>query len=86
MGLVDGAEAMLGSRIVRFLSAFYGNRATSGAKKRRMQLLETMYLGGKKQMILIRCDTEEFLVGGGPDRIDTIVKISRSAIEDEPCQ
>ena len=48
------------------------------ARERRiqqMQLLETLPLGGKRQLMLIQCGAERFLVGGGFDRVETIVKV-----------
>jgi flagellar biogenesis protein FliO len=40
-----------------------------------MQLLETLPVGGKRQLMLIQCGSERFLVGGGLDRVETIIKV-----------
>jgi flagellar biogenesis protein FliO len=41
-----------------------------------MQLLETLPLGGKRQLMLVQCGTEQFLVGGGLESVETIVKLA----------
>jgi flagellar biogenesis protein FliO len=42
---------------------------------RRLQLVETLSVGGKRQLMLVRCGEEHFLVGGGLESIGTIVKV-----------
>ncbi len=42
---------------------------------RQMQLIETLALGGKKQLMLVSCGGEQFLVGGGSESIDSIVRL-----------
>jgi len=51
---------------------------------RRMQLLETLAVGGKRQLMLVRCGDEHFMVGGSAESISTIVKISGE--ECVPCE
>jgi Flagellar biosynthesis protein, FliO len=41
-----------------------------------MELIETLSLGGKRQLMLVRCGGQHFLVGGGFDTVETIVPIS----------
>lgn len=41
-----------------------------------LRVLETLSLGGRRQMMLVVCDGERFLVGAGADRIDTIVAVN----------
>lgn len=43
---------------------------------RQMELLETLPLGGRRQLMLVRCGEERFLVGGGLDCVQSIVKIA----------
>jgi flagellar biogenesis protein FliO len=50
----------------------------SGARPgavRQMRLVETLSLGGKKQLLLVACGGERFLVGTGADSVQTIVRI-----------
>lgn len=42
---------------------------------RHMRVVETMALGGRRQLILVECDGQKFLVGSGTDRVDTIVEV-----------
>jgi flagellar biogenesis protein FliO len=58
----------------------------AGARRRmqQMQLLETLPLGGKRQVMLIDCDGERYLVGCGPDTVATIVKVVPALIENRP--
>ena len=48
---------------------------------RRMQVVETVALGGRRQLMLVECDGERFLVGSGADRVDTIVRIGDAAVK-----
>jgi flagellar biogenesis protein FliO len=41
----------------------------------QMRLLETLPLGGKRQLMLVQGGTERFLVGGGFDAVQTMVKV-----------
>jgi hypothetical protein len=40
-----------------------------------MELIETLPLGGKRQLILIACDGRHFLVGAGADAVSSITPI-----------
>jgi hypothetical protein len=42
---------------------------------RQMQLIETLGLGGKRQLMLVSCGGERFLVGGGLESVETIVRV-----------
>lgn len=50
-------------------------RAAKAGDSRQMELLETLSLGGRRQLMLIRCGDERFLVGGSLDGIETMVKL-----------
>jgi flagellar biogenesis protein FliO len=47
-----------------------------------MQILETLPLGAKKQLLLVGCDGERFLVGTGAEGVQTIVRLGRIAAEE----
>lgn len=85
-GLSNGAKRNLGLDVVGFLLRFWADRTAGVTRKRRMQLLETLPLGGKSQMMLVRCDDEEFLVCGGINGIEAIVKIGLSVKAAEVCE
>jgi flagellar biogenesis protein FliO len=42
---------------------------------RRLQLVETLPLGGKRQLILIVCDGQHFLIGAGSDAVSSITPV-----------
>ena len=42
---------------------------------RRLQVLETLALGAKKQLVLVSCDGERFLVGAGAEQVQSIVRL-----------
>jgi len=52
---------------------------------RRLQLVETLPLGGKRQLILVRCDGSDFLVGAGSDGVSAITPIAPTRRADEAC-
>ena len=47
--------------------------------ERQMRLEETLSLGGKRQLLLISCAGERFLVGGSMESVEVIVPV-RSAL------
>jgi hypothetical protein len=76
----DGVEKDMSSGgLVGLLLRLWKDCTTKTVKKRRMELLEVLPVGGKRLMMLVRCDGEEFLAAGGLDSVQTIVKIGKSA-------
>jgi flagellar biogenesis protein FliO len=51
-------------------------RGVRSAERKQMRLLETLSLGGKRQLMLVECGDERYLVGGGPEGVQTIVRTS----------
>jgi len=50
--------------------------ATRGrAAQRQMRVVETMNLGARRQVLLIDCAGERFLVGTGPDSVQSIIRL-----------
>jgi flagellar biogenesis protein FliO len=54
-----------------------GWQGARSAQKKRLTLVETLPLGGKRQLMLVTCGGESFLVGGGPESVETIVRLNR---------
>ena len=53
-------------------------------QQRLMKVVETLPLGGKRQLMLVSCGGEHFLVGGGLESVETIVRVKgRSSVEDQ---
>lgn len=74
------------------LTVLRGGRCLARPDEARMKLLETLPLGGKKQLMLVSCDGERFLVGGSIESVSTIVPVrctdSQAAGKDvdDPCR
>ena len=45
----------------------------------QMELVETLQLGMKRQLMLVVCDGQRYLVGGGPESVDAIVPLCGTA-------
>lgn len=65
----------------------------SAAQTKQMHLLETLSLGGKRELMLVSCAGERFLVGGGGESVETILRVNadrlpqaRSEDLDTTCQ
>jgi flagellar biogenesis protein FliO len=43
--------------------------------KRRMELVEMLQLGGKRQLMLVVCDGQRYLVGAGGDSVQSIAEM-----------
>ena len=64
-----------------------------GTRQKQLRLLETLSLGGKKQLMLVECAGETFLIGGGVESVQTMVRlqdqsqmISAAKSVEEPCR
>lgn len=66
-----------------------GQRET---RRRQLRLVEMLPLGGKRQLMLVTCAGESFLVGAGADSVETIVRLNVDTLSaqatslDEPCR
>ncbi len=49
--------------------------------ERSMKVLETLQLGGRRQLLLVRCGRQQFLVGAGADGIQTIVAVATDEVQ-----
>ncbi len=61
--------------------------------RKQLRLVEMLPLGGKRQLMLVACAGENFLVGAGADSIETIVRLKAKTSpdvlamsSDEPCR
>ncbi len=46
-------------------------------RQKQLRVVETLPLGGKRQLMLVECAGERFLVGGGLESVQTIVQLQR---------
>jgi flagellar biogenesis protein FliO len=52
--------------------------------QRLLKVVEALPLGSKRQLMLVSCGEEYFLVGGGLESVETIVRVQgKSVIEDQ---
>lgn len=65
------------------LGALRGLRSQRQSAVKQMQLLETLPLGGKRQLMLVSCAGERFLVGGSAESIETIVRVRGESSPDD---
>src|SRR5882757_8167350 len=54
------------------LRAWRGQREM---QRKQLRLVETLSLGGKRQLMLVTCGGESFLVGGGMESVEAIVRL-----------
>lgn len=59
-----------------------GWRRQRTASQKQLRLVETLSLGGKRQLMLVRCGDESFLVGGGMESVETIVRLKACGTPD----
>ncbi|HZY60975.1 MAG TPA: flagellar biosynthetic protein FliO, partial [Edaphobacter sp.] len=64
----------LAGHLLELIGGFRGRRRAVAA--RQMHLVETLPLGGKRQLMLVECAGERFLIGGGLESVETIVQIA----------
>jgi hypothetical protein len=57
------------------LGLLRGWRGQREMQRKQLRLVETLSLGGKRQLMLVTCAGESFLVGGGMDSVETIVRL-----------
>jgi flagellar biogenesis protein FliO len=43
-----------------------------------MRLIETLNLGGKRQLLLVECEGQAFLIGAGGDNVQSIERLSKA--------
>jgi flagellar biogenesis protein FliO len=64
------------------LSLVRGRRGRRVSQQKQLQLVETLPLGGRRQLMLVTCAGESFLVGGSFESVETIVRLKAGATLD----
>jgi len=73
------------------LRLFQDWRSQRLPRRRQLRLVETLPLGGKRELMLVACGGESFLVGCGSESIQTVVALTGqypqdlSTSADGPC-
>jgi flagellar biogenesis protein FliO len=90
LGATTRDTRRLVSWVLGLLTEWRGERV---AQRKRLKLVETLALGGKRQLMLVTCGGESFLIGGGPESVETIVRLNGATVVDdaakipgEPCR
>ena len=65
--------AGLAGWLLEALASWRGSAARPAARK--LKVVETLPLGAKRQLLLVSCGGERFLVGTGPECVQTIVRV-----------
>ncbi len=63
-----------GQAIVRMRRA-----QAQGSKRRQMKLVESLQLGNRRQLLLVVCDNQRYLVGAGADNVGSILAVEAGA-------
>ena len=77
-------ESMSGISTTGGVVGFFSDlvkRRQLGRTQKQMKLLETLTLGGKRQLMLVSCGEQKFLVGVGADGVQTIVAITADEVQ-----
>lgn len=64
------------------LGLLRGIRSQRQHTVKEMHLLEILPLGGKRQLMLVSCAGERFLIGGGVESVETIVRVQSAVLPD----
>lgn len=64
------------------LDLWRGLRSRREVQRKQLRLVETLPLGGKRQLMLVTCAGESFLVGGSMDSVETIVRLKAEVSPD----
>jgi flagellar biogenesis protein FliO len=64
------------------LGLLRGWRGEGTAQRKQMRVVETLALGGRRQLMLVSCGEEQFLVGGGMDSVEAIVRVKAGAVDE----
>jgi flagellar biogenesis protein FliO len=54
-------------------------RSSRETESKQLHLVETLSLGGKKQLMLVSCAGQQFLVGGGLESVETMIRVNDEA-------
>jgi len=63
------------------LGRLRGWRGQPEMRRKQLRIVETLPLGGKRQLILVTCAGESFLVGGGMETVETIVRLKAVSLD-----
>lgn len=74
------AMATLFGRVARSSFERIMSAQGRGAKRKQMKLVESLSLGNKRQLLLVVCDNQRYLVGAGADSVGSILPIAAAPV------
>jgi len=75
--LLEWFKMPLGQRLARLVTRLGRDRADP-----RMELVEVLALGGKRQLLLVVCDGQRYLVGTSADGVQSIVPMGQPPVRE----
>jgi flagellar biogenesis protein FliO len=85
----SGAQSGLAAWLLQWFQTPLRVRFTGIGKaraKRRMELVEMLQLGGKRQLMLVVCDGQRYLVGAGGDSVQSIAEMREPLASEDVSQ
>jgi hypothetical protein len=79
--LGEREQAALPGGLAGWLVGLIRRHRDAPKARKQMRVVETLALGGRRQLILVACGSERFLVGSGADRVDSIVRVTLTGDE-----
>lgn len=73
-GILEAPKTSLAS-CLRRVGRIIFIRSEAAHRERRMELVERLELGGRRQLVLVICDGNRYLVGAGPDTVYAITEM-----------
>lgn len=62
------------------LRALQRLRSQGTRERRQLRVIESLALGGKRQLMLVECAGAKYLIGGGVDSVHSIVPLRHDSI------
>jgi hypothetical protein len=73
--------------VVSWLQEMVGQMRNGSARRRRMRLIESLPIGGKRNLLLVDCGGRHFLIGTGSSGVQSIAPVDLGCIDgDEECE
>ncbi|WP_396127128.1 flagellar biosynthetic protein FliO [Edaphobacter bradus] len=68
--------------VAGWLQRHLSSRLSVAKRHREMELVETISLGGRRQLMLVACAGQRFLVGADADGVQAIVQVKGERVKD----
>ncbi len=78
-----GSASKASSLAAKLLAAWASRGGLTSKAERQMRVVETLSLGGRRQVHLVACAGQTFLVGCGADSVQCIAPVPASPLREE---